>query len=223
MRQLDSDLWVAERPLTFMMMALGTRMTVIRLADGSLFLHSPVELDAATRAEVDARGAPQFIVAPNLLHHLYAGAYLTAYPRATAVAAPGLARKRADLKFHGVLGGEAHPGWAGQIDQLLFAGMPALNEVVFLHRASRTLILTDLAFNVRRTDSVVTRILLTLDDAWGKFGPSRISRLFIRDRRAARAALDRIMQWDFDRIIVSHGEIVEHGGRHAMNAAFAGI
>ena len=41
----------------------------------------------------------------------------------------------------------------------------------------------------------------------------------MRDRVAARASLQRVLQWDFDRVIVTHGEILEHGGRQAMQSA----
>jgi hypothetical protein len=103
----------------------------------------------------------------------------------------------------------------------VFRAIPLLNEVVFFHRASRTLVLTDIAFNVRRADSWLTRAVLRLDGAYGRFGVSRIGRAVIRDRRAARAAIDRMLGWDFDRVIVAHGEVLERGGRDALREAFA--
>ena len=87
--QLAPDLWVATRPLPLVVGDIGTRMTVIRLRDGSLFLHSPVKLDAETRAALDAIGPVRAVVAPSLVHHFYVGDYGTAYPQATLYAAPG--------------------------------------------------------------------------------------------------------------------------------------
>src|SRR6185369_5835835 len=80
LRALAPDLWVADRGQTFYGLPVGTRMTVIRLADGSLLLHSPVELDAGLRQELDAVGHVRYVVAPNRVHHLYAGRVAESYP-----------------------------------------------------------------------------------------------------------------------------------------------
>jgi hypothetical protein len=221
LRSLAPDLWVTERPLRFLGVEIGTRMTVARLSDGGLFVHSPVPLDAPARRELDAFGPVRAVVAPNRLHHLFVGAWREAHPDASVYGAPGLAEKRRDLAFDAVLGDEAPPAWAADLDQLVFRAIPLLNEVVFFHRASRTLVLTDIAFNVRRADSWLTRAVLRLDGAYGRFGVSRIGRAVIRDRRAARAAIDRMLGWDFDRVIVAHGEVLERGGRDALREAFA--
>jgi hypothetical protein len=102
------------------------------------------------------------------------------------------------------------------------AGAPSLNEVVFLHRASRTLLCLDLCFNVRESPSLVTRWLMRLNGAYGRFGPSRIFRFgVLKDARAMRASVDRILEWDFERVTVAHGEILESGGREALRASFA--
>lgn len=62
-----------------------------------------------------------------------------------------------------------------------------------------------------------TRLFLRIHGAYGRFGPTRLVRLLLRDR----AALARILGWDFDRIIVTHGDVLEHGGQEAVRAAFA--
>jgi hypothetical protein len=221
LRALANDLWVAERPQRFLGVEMGTRMAVVRLDDGGLFLHSPVALDAETRRDIDALGPVRAVVAPNKYHHLYVGDYFTAYPEAEIFAAPGLAEKRRDLRFHGTLADEPASLWAGQIEQLVFRALPALNDVLFCHRRSRTLIATDLVFNMQSHPSLVTRLVFRLDGAYGKFGPSRLWRLLTRDRAAARAAIERILVWDFDRVIMAHGEVLESGGREAIRAAFA--
>ena len=103
----------------------------------------------------------------------------------------------------------------------LFAGAPAINEVVFLHRSSRTLLLTDLAFNVPSGPGNRARIFHWLVGATGRFGPHRIVRAVIRDREAARRSLATILAWDFDRVIVTHGDVLERGGPAAMRSGFA--
>ncbi len=217
---LARDLWVATRPLPLIVGDIGTRMTVIRLVDGGLFLHSPVKLDGATKAALDALGPVRAVVAPSLVHHFYVGDYGAAYPQATLYAAPGLEKKRADVRFGAVLDDEPPPPWAGQIDQHVFRGTPMMNEVVFFHAPTRTLLLTDLAFNVVRPMTGRARFFLRLVNARG-FGPHRIIRFGVRDRVAARASLERILQWDFDRITVTHGDVLESGGHEALRTAFA--
>ena len=221
MREIGADLWVVERPQRFLGLEIGTRMSIIRLADESLFLHSPVALDPELRAALAARGPVRAIVAPNRFHHLYVGEYTTSYPRATIYGAPGLAEKRRDLPLAVTLLDDAPPAWAGQIDQLVFRAMPLLNEVAFLHRRSRSLILTDLAFNVHRPSSLAGRLFLQLDGIYRQFGIGWAERLLVRDRGAARAAIDRILRWDFERIVVAHGEVLERDGKETLRAAFA--
>jgi hypothetical protein len=220
LRQLDEDLWIAERPQRFYGLEVGARMTAIRLADRSLLLHSPLALDAALRRELDALGPVRFAVAPNRFHHLYAGDVARAYPDSRLWVAPGVERKRPDLAIAGLLGDEAPAGWEGQVDQLLFRGRPFENEVVFRHRASRTLLLCDLAFHFGARAAPLTRLLMRALGSYGRFGPSRLDRFLIRDRPAARQSLERILAWDFDRVVVAHGDVLETGGREALRAGY---
>jgi hypothetical protein len=221
LRVLGPDLWVAERPLKLFVGDIGARMTVVRLRDGGLLLHSPVRLDAGTRSALDALGPVRAVVAPSKVHHLFVGDYTPVYPDAVVYGAPGLAAKRPRLRVDHVLGDEAPADWRGDIDQHVFRGAPVLNEVVFLHRSTRTLVLTDLAFNVPAAGTSGAPIFHWLVGAAGRFGPHRMVRAFIRDRRAARASVDRLLGWDFDRVIVSHGNVLEAGGRDRVAAGFA--
>jgi len=220
LRPLGREVWVVEHPQRFYGIEVGTRMTVMRLEDGSLLLHSPVHLDAALRGELDELGPVRFAVAPNRLHHLYAGEVRECYPTSRLWVAPGLDRKRPDLAIAGVLGDEAPAPWKGQVDQVFFRGRPYENEVAFLHRASRTLLLCDLAFHFREGTHPLTRLLMQALRSYGRFGPSRLDPLLIRDRPAARASLERILAWDFDRVVVAHGDVLESGGREALRRGY---
>lgn len=222
MHQIDVDLWTVERPLRFIGgVELGARMSVARLRDGSLFLYSPVGLDDRLRRELEQLGQVRHVVAPNRFHHLFIGDYRQAFPEARLHAAPGLAEKRPDLHFDAVLTPDAPAPWEGEIGQELFAGLPVMNEVVFFHRASRTLLLCDLAFHYGPEAPWLTRLCLRLVGAYGRFGPSLVEKLLVRDRAAARGSLERILSWDFDRIIVAHGRILESGGREALRQGYA--
>jgi hypothetical protein len=220
--RLDRDLWAAEAPLVVSGLEMGARTTLVRLGDGGLFVHSPGPLEDATRAAVEKLGQVRALVAPNQLHHMFLGDWAAAFPGARLFAAPGVAAKRPELAFEATLGDAPPPIWAAELDQHLVGGVPRMQEVAFLHRASRTLLLTDLCFNLRRSQSRFTRVFMRLNGAWGRFGPSRMMRHVVtRDRAALRASLERILAWDFDRVIVTHGDVLERGGREALRSGFA--
>jgi Domain of unknown function (DUF4336) len=222
LREIDTGIWAIEAPQRFLGAEVGTRMTVIRLADGSLLVHSPVHLDDEIRASLDRIGPVRHVVAPNRFHHLYAAEYSRNYPEAKLYGAPGLETKRRDLHFDAILGDEAPAAWRGQIDQLVFRGFSPLNETVFFHRASRTVLFTDLLFNVTHTDSTWTKFLLTLDGGFGGPGVARTFRLPMRMRKqAVTASVARILKWDFDRMTLAHGDIVERGAKAVLQSAYS--
>jgi hypothetical protein len=229
LKQRGADLWTAEGqaeigvPTFLRRYDFSTRMTVIRLPDGGLFLHSPVRLDDRIRAELGALGTVRAVVAPNRFHHLFVGDYRVPYPRARFYGALGLQTKRRDLAFFGMLGDEPMPEWRGTIEQRLFRGAPSLNETVFFHPLSRTLLLTDLAFNIPEGKVWGVPLLFKIMGTPGRFGPSRLVRLAIRDKKAALNSLKRILEWDFDRVIVTHGDIIESGGPARLREGFAFI
>jgi hypothetical protein len=222
LREIDTAIWAIEAPQRFLGAQVGTRMTVIRLADGSLFVHSPIHLDDDIRATLDRIGPIRHVVAPNRFHHLYAADYPRNYPDAKLYCAPGLETKRRDLHFDAILSDEAPEAWRGQIDQLVFRGFSPLNETVFIHRSSRTVLFTDLLFNVTHTDSAWTRVVLTLDGGFGDPGVARTFRLLMRMRkRTVMDSVARILQWDFDRITLAHGDVVERGAKTVLQSAYS--
>jgi hypothetical protein len=226
LNQLAPDLWVADQPLSVLGIQLGTRMTVVRLGSSGLFIHAPIPLTPALQRELDDLGPVQAVVAPNAMHHLYIGDYMKAYPQAQFFTAEGVAKKRPELRFNGVLGDRPEFLWGSDLDQLPIRGCPKLSEVAFLHRASRTLIVSDWLFNFSSRASgphrsLLTRFYLRLTGAWGGPRQSRLLRAVITDKEAARASTERLLAWDFDRIIVCHGDILETGGHTALREATA--
>ncbi len=223
LRPLDHSLWVCEKPFRFLVTQIESRMTVIQLDDQRLFLHSPVKLDRALQAQLDEFGPVAFIVAPNRFHHLFVSDYRLAYPNAKLFIAPGLQKKRKDLKYDAILSDDAANEWSNEIDQLVFLGTPMLNEVVFFHIPSHTLILTDLAFNYHEISSPVLRIALRIYGAHNGFNSSRLIKLATRDRKKAQRDLARIADWDFKRVIVAHGEVLETKAKQTFIDAFSWI
>jgi len=220
--RLDEGLWVQATPHTMMGLHLGTRMTVVRLSDGSLLVHSPVKLTPELKEAVDALGVVKHIVLPNAYHHLYAKPWFEAYPDAVTHGAEGLRKKRSDLSFDETLGREPHPDWEGALEPMPIGGC-MLDETVFLHPASRTLITVDLVENfVDGVDHLPTRLYLKAAGIHGKSGFALPLRLLYRDKSAAKRDIESILERDFDRVIVSHGAVVEADGPRVVRDAYAG-
>lgn len=199
-----------------------TRMVIVRLADDGLFVWSPIALDADLRAEVDALGPVRDLVAPNRIHHLSLGEWRAAWPEARLHAAPGLARKRRDLAFDTELGDTPDPAWAGDLDQVLVAGSVFMSEVVFFHRASQTAIFADLIENFAPDHFTGWRGRLARLDGIVAPDPGapREWRWSFLDRDRARSALDRILAWPIDRVVMAHGTMIVSDGSAFVRKAF---
>ncbi|PRQ08220.1 DUF4336 domain-containing protein [Enhygromyxa salina] len=199
-----------------------TRMCIIRLSNGAIWLHSPVAITVELIVAVESLGPVKHIVAPNKFHHLFAREWIDAFPYATAWAGPHLT-ERVQTRFDQDLGDQAEACWSQDIDQLIFRGSKVLTETVFFHRRSRTLILTDIFQNHEPTaDNWLWRTLKRLNGVGApEGGVLRDWRWTLRDREAARAARDRMLAWDFDRLVISHGRCIEHGAHEHLEQAFA--
>jgi hypothetical protein len=96
-----------------------------------------------------------------------------------------------------------------------------LNEAVFFHRPSATLVASDLAFNIGACSPPLTRAAFRLAGAYGRLSPTVVERLFVRDRPAFARALGRVLDWPFERVVVAHGRVSEHGGREELLRGYA--
>ena len=149
---------------------------------------------------------------------------LRIYPDAQLVGAPGLVQKRSDLRFAGELGTEPPEGWGGVFEQMRTVGVPKLNEVVFFHLPSRTLILTDFAFNQGEASGLpaVSRVFLTMAKAYGPLGPSRFFRFLTEDREAVKQCVAGMLdRWPVEHVTMSHGEPVSDAAADRLRAAYA--
>lgn len=156
--------------------------------------------------------------ASSLHGHLFMEQYRDAYPPVELFAAPGLEKRRNDLSFDGVLGDGPDPRWREDLDQMHFAGHRFVTEIPFFHSRSNTLILGDLGWNVVPT--MPAAVWLWAGRRSG-FGPTRAFRLGLRDKAAARESAERVLAWDFDRIIPGHRPVVARGGKEAFRDAYA--
>ncbi len=219
LNEIERDIWIADGPtVSFFGFPYPTRMIVVRLADRSLWVCSPIALNSELAAAVNALGSVRHLVSPNKIHHLFLGDWARAWPDSSLYASPGLARRRRDLTFARKLGDAPDPAWAMDIDQVIFHGSFFMEEVVFFHRASRSVIVTDL---VQKFDPATLHgwrgALMRLDGLVGPDGSTpRDWRLSFWNRRAARAALRKALAWNPERLLIAHGEWVRHNGRAAL-------
>lgn len=219
-----NQIWIKEYPIHYAGCHLQARMSVIRLHDGKLLLHSPCEIDRETKAEIDALGQVSFIFAPGNYHYFYVSSAQKAYPQADTFICPGVERKRPELEFEGFLSDHPDPRWAEDFDQALVRGNRLMWEVAFCHKSSRTLILVDLIENI--TDET-PNTNLTLKfwwkivfNMWNKPKPAPEYRMGWKDKMAAKKSLLRILGFDFDSIILAHGDLVEADGKHFARKAW---
>jgi hypothetical protein len=223
LQPFGEEIWLADGSIT---MVAGfhypTRMVVIRLPGGALFLWSPVQISDELRAEVDALGEVRHLVAPNSLHHLFLADWQRAYPSAKLHATLGLRQKRKDLHFDGDLEDAPPPEWAGEIDQVLMRGNRITTEVVFFHRRSGTTIFTDLIQHFGPNWFSGWRAIVARLDLMTGAEPEvpRKFRVAFVDRRAARAALRQILAWPTRRVVMAHAPPVETDGQAFIDRAF---
>jgi len=212
---LAPDLWIATRQFTNELGVVTARMTVLRLKDRRILVHSPVPIEPDLRSAVENLGQLAALIAPNLFHHQFISEWISAFPEAKAFCAPGLAAKRSDIKFDGVLENISAPEWSGQVDQLLIQGIPRYSEAVFFHRLSRTLLVSDVVFNYSSAQAVSD------PGAAEGLGPHGRIRSAISDPNALRDSIENVLRWPFERVIVAHGEIVESEGHAPFREGFA--
>lgn len=220
LRELAPGVWTVASNRRFLDLEVGSRMTVVKLPDGKLWLHSPIALDPKLKAAIDELGEVAFLVGPNKFHHMHLGEWLAAYPEAKLHGAPGLAAQRSDLDGIVELTSDPVEAWAGALEHHVVAGAPMLNEVAFFHPATSTLIVADLLQNFASSDHFPTRIYLKLMGAERGCAVERVLRTAFRDKRAARASIDEILAWEFERITVCHGEVVNDDARSKFERAY---
>jgi hypothetical protein len=201
-------------------------MTVIRLPNQDLVLISPILLKNGDRALLEALGTVRYLIAPNLFHHLYFEAVQQMYPQAETWGVTGLREKCPELTLDHLLD---HTGnFADTLEYLPFKGFGAIlpsgiqlaQETVFWHRPSRTLIITDIAFNFDDTFPFTTQLAARVLGSYKTLRPSRLEKWGTLDKAAVEASIRQVLAWDFDRVIPAHGAIVETGGKAQLQAAY---
>ena len=204
-----------EAPQRFLGLEIGCRMTVA-VIDGDLLLHSAIDPTEVGPGGLDHLGTPRWVLAPNRLHHLYAGPWLDRGLEGWA--APGLPERRPDLSFDHVVTETCEP-FGPDVLLVPLRCFGLTNEVVMLHRPSRTLVVTDLVFHFTPAHPWLTRAAMWMSGAYPGCRASVLERVGM-DRAVAREEIGGLLELDFDRLVPSHGAIVESGGKQALAEAY---
>lgn len=219
LKRWADDVWTATGPKPLLGVDLLRRMVLVRLPDGTLWVHSPIDLDPELKAEVDALGTLRHVVAPNKVHHLGVPSWVAGYPDARVYGAPGLAERIRSLSVDEVLAHPSPAAWGDVFDQRVITAAPLLNEVIFLHRPSRTVIVTDLVTHFTDLGNGLGAWLLASMGLSDKVS-SAFTWLAMRNRAELRAQVGEIVAWDFDRAVLSHGECLNTDAKAALAQAF---
>jgi hypothetical protein len=229
LKAVADDLWIVDGPaiglgMRWLKMPFPTRMTVIRIG-GDLLIHSPTPLPSSLRAEIRTIGTPRWIIGPNRLHYWWIPDWTAAFPEAEVYLAPRIeeqARGRIDVPHRPLDQAGGYP-WDSAIDTLPVRGS-FMTEVVFFHRPSRTLVLTDLIenFEARKVRSPLARWAMRLGGALAPDGqtPRDMRLTYRRQRLQVKAAVERMIAWKPERVIIAHGRWFETDGEAELRRAF---
>ncbi len=227
LKPVDSDIWVADGGwIRFYGIPFPTRMTVIRLADGGLWVHSPIANCNGLADAVATLGPVRHLIAPNWIHYAWVPDWQTRFSETTTWGSPGVvdrARSRGfSLSLDSVLNDQAPSAWVSQIEQRL-ADSGRHREVVFFHRSSRTLVLTDLIENFE-PDKMPwwARPLLKMGHVCHPDGrmPRDMAASFRRKGDHLKDLVETLIAWDPERVILAHGHWYDRDGTAELRRAF---
>ena len=227
LKKVDTNIWVAEQKLKYWGLEVGTRMTVIRLNNGETVVISPIKVDEEIINQINEAGKVTIIIAPNLYHHLSISDFKSIYSDAKIFAAPGLESKRQDIKIDRILD-RGKLGTQDEIEYFLFEGFrildfkgaSPLNEIVFFHKESQTLILTDTAFHFDESFALTTQLTMRVIGGYKKLEPSILEKLATPEKVKVKNSIQKVLEWDFEKVIMAHGSIIENEGKAKLKKGY---
>ena len=230
LEKVADNIWLAEGDLVnFHGFAYPTRSVIVQLAGDNLWVWSPIQLSGSLQAAIDRLGMVRHLVSPNKIHHLFLSDWHAAYPEALLWGPKSTIEKESELNFEGALTDSPPPEWNEEFDQVWFNGSKFMDEIVFFHRASRTVILADLSENFSneflRANWRTWQIWLA--KIWGivegrGYAPLEWRFTFF-DRQATRAARDQVLAWNATQVIMAHGEWQSVDGHSYLERSFSWI
>lgn len=231
LKQVDDNIWIVDGDnISFFGLPFPTRMTVIKLKNGDLFLHSPTTLTPKLLSEIKALGVVKHLVSPNWIHYAYIDQWQAAFDNTIAWASPNVRARAKKAKskvvFDRDLGETAPADWADEVKQIIVHGSKIHVEVVFFHKSSKTLILTDLIENFEASKIPLWFVPLAwlagILDPNGKH-PRDMKMTFLRGKKQLNRAVTIMLGWQPDKIILAHGRWYQSGAIEQLNRAFSWV
>lgn len=224
-----SGVWIVDSgPHRMLGMPMPVRMTVLRLSNGDLILHSPTRFDESLRHHLSELGRIRHLVAPSFAHWMFLKHWQDACPDTLTWASPGL-RERSQVQKSGLridreLVGTPPMDWADEIEQVVVPGGGGFTETAFFHRMSRTLVLTDLVVNVEPQKLpwwMGTGARLVGAAAPNGRAPIYLRLLVLAKRSEAAPAAARLIALNPDRVIFAHGRWFEQDAADQLKRSLA--
>jgi hypothetical protein len=201
-----------------------TRMTIAKLSDGSVWIESPVPASFATLNEISNIGDVRYILAATPRHVWRLNAWHTLFPDAQLWASrpTSFTLKKGNLPLSGYLGDTPVSAWSADFDQLEFKGNPFLSEVLFYHKNSGTVILGDLIQRNRvMAGKALTNLTFKLEGAqYPDGGVGWDMKITFLNHNLARRSLEKLLSWEFDKLIIAHGDCIESNAKQYIRRVF---
>lgn len=225
LKEFAENVWIVEGPnVRDFGVPFTTRMVIVRLSDGSLWLDSPVWVPPDTLKRIIALGPIRYLIAATPRHIWRLAEWHSQFPQAQLWAAKHspLTLKKANLEFTGILADNTPQAWIEDLEQIPFRGNPLIEEVIFLHRKSHTVILDDLIQNHLPVKGHALRNALfkLAGVAYPNGGVPLDIRLSFIHRDLARKSLEKVLSWEFDKLILAHGPCVDKDAKAFVERAF---
>lgn len=213
---LAENLWLLSYPLKMLGADLRRNVTVIRLRSGQLIVHSTAPFTREDVATIRSLGEPAWLLDGVLRHDTFAKEGRAAFPSIPYLAPPGFSES-ADVLTEPIVPAPAE--WAGEVVAIEIGGAPDARDTALLHIPSRTLILTELLFNFGDEPVWTELILRVAVGSQHHPGMARPYKAGIKDETAFKDSIKTILSWNFDRVVVGHGDVIERDGKAKLRAA----
>ena len=216
---LAENLWLLAYPLKMLGADLRRNVTLIRLRSGKMVIHSTAPFSPEDVAAIRTLGEPGWLLDGILRHDTFAKEGRSAFPGIPYLAPEGFSEA---VGFATTTIVPPPMEWDGELLALEIQGAPEARDTALFHVPSRTLILTELVFNFGSDEPIWTELLLRAA-VGGEHHPgmSRPVKAGVKDEAAFKSSLATILGWDFDRVIVGHGDVIEQAGKAKLRAALA--
>lgn len=212
---IASSVFTLRYPLKLLGASLGRVVTIFRLKSGKVVLHSTGPFTQEDCSLISEIGEIEAIVEATNFHDTFALAAMTQFAGCRYFSPSGFPLEN-KLKPEPIEKGIEI--WGDELVWELLAGAPRLNEWICFHPESKTLVVADLLFNCRPND-FAGKVFFALAGNRGWPGNCRLFRMCIRDRKDLESSINRVLSWDFERVIVAHGLPIEEDAKLVFTAA----